>query len=538
MAGNCTYSCSNPPKHIPFNADITGPGVIVGFLGAAGLLIILVTAHYFIAYQPQLDPFRDTSSNSSPRPLPFCPNPVDLMVLKTCRRASKPQNTISSISRWSYLDTQLTKCVLAMSDLQLATGIAILISGYSQLRCGLSSFHWLIIGRLAWFATLTHLASLTFLRNYLYNRKAERKWRLLFMSILLVMLITAVVPTGNYHSPHISTSLDVDRGPGIQEANDYAICHFFIHGPSRYPPAFASMVVLVLIAVLGFAFRIVKLFQPLSLFIITVRSRISQRARRLLRVVYDWRNATKAWQRVLGNMLYYPLLALFLEARAVMDNFSSMFFEVYWLIAGFLWAVYGFLGEAGIIFPFDDAFDDIKDRSWSFGQVMPVVLLALPLITILQTLHIGEGARPTVQSGDPCAATSPIIIIPPRPSALSDFDPDKNYYQFSSGLKAASVYILLWSFTIGALFLFSPVISSALQTPFFLIFALLTPPVMLWAIILVSLPIDCVSARKGAKWPCRLLQILNVFFFTCASGCLIFYVAFDLQARVSYGWQS
>jgi hypothetical protein len=215
-----------------------------------------------------------------------------------------------------------------MSDLQLATGIAILISGYSQLHCGLSSFHWLIIGRLAWFASLTHLACLTFLRNYLYNRKTERKWRLSLMSVLLVMLITAVVPTGNYRSPHISTSPYVDRRPGIQEANDYAICHFSAHDPSQYPRAFVSMIVLVLISVFGFAFRIIKLFQPLSLFISTVRSMISQRARRLLWVVYGWRNVTRAWQRVLGNMLYYPLLALFLAARAIMDNVSSMFFEV------------------------------------------------------------------------------------------------------------------------------------------------------------------------------------------------------------------
>jgi hypothetical protein len=129
MARNCSYSCATPPEHIPFNADITGPGVsihvcsfaltnimfqvIVGFLGPAGLLIILVTAHFFIAYQPQLDPFRNPSNNSCPQPLPFCPNPVDLMVLKICRRGS-------SVSRWSYLETPITKvCFSHLSDLFL-----------------------------------------------------------------------------------------------------------------------------------------------------------------------------------------------------------------------------------------------------------------------------------------------------------------------------------------------------------------------------------------------------------------------------------
>ncbi|KAL4861955.1 hypothetical protein BDV12DRAFT_190735 [Aspergillus spectabilis] len=418
MARNCSYNCSTPPQRITFNADITGPGVSVR------LLIALVTAPYFMAYQPELDPFRDADDNPCPRPVPFRPNPVDLMVLRFCRRIPKAQNTPSGIWRWSHLDTPLTKCVLAMSDLQLATGIAILISGYSQLHCGLSSFHWLIIGRLAWFASVTHLTCLTFLRNYLYNRKAERKWRLLFMSVLFIMLIPAVVPTGNYLGPGRTWEF---RRHGIQLANDYAICHFSAHGPSQYPPAFVSMIILILIAVLGFLFRIVKLFRPLSLFIGRVRNRISQRARQLLWVLYGWKNVTQVWRRVLGNVLYYPLLALFLAMRVIMDNFSSMFFEVYWLIAGFSAALWSFIVETGIVFPFDDIFEGIKDKSWSFGQVMPVILLVLPLITILETLNTGSST-----------------------SSVSDFDPDKDYYQYSSCPKAATVYIFFWSIFIGA----------------------------------------------------------------------------------------
>lgn len=54
-----------------------------------------------------------------------------------------------------------------MSDLQILTGISILISGYAQLECGLSCYHWQVLVYLAWFSSLTHLSCLTLLRNYL-----------------------------------------------------------------------------------------------------------------------------------------------------------------------------------------------------------------------------------------------------------------------------------------------------------------------------------------------------------------------------------
>jgi hypothetical protein len=85
--------------------------------------------------------------------------------------------------------------MLTMSDLQLLTGLSILISGYTQLHCGLSAYHWQKIVDLAWFASTIHLCRLTFLRNYLCDRKAERIWRLSAMGVLVLMLIVAIVFT-------------------------------------------------------------------------------------------------------------------------------------------------------------------------------------------------------------------------------------------------------------------------------------------------------------------------------------------------------
>lgn len=56
--------------------------------------------------------------------------------------------------------------MLTMSDFQLITGLAILISGFTQLQTGISAYHWQRLVQLAWFSSVTHLCCLTALRDY------------------------------------------------------------------------------------------------------------------------------------------------------------------------------------------------------------------------------------------------------------------------------------------------------------------------------------------------------------------------------------
>lgn len=207
-----------------------------------------------------------------------------------------------------------------MSDLQLATGIAILISGYSQLHCGLTCYHWKIIGRLAWFSSLTHLSCLTLLRNYLHNHPSQRHWRMLFMLILVVMLVTAMVPTGSYNwYPSYNSN---------PQPSDYAICYF--SNTPRYSIANLSMISLVLLISLGFAIRVVKLHKLSSASLVgRPRQRLSNIIRKFLWIIYNWReDSTLLPRRICGMIMYFPALSLFLTLRVILDHWSSMFFEV------------------------------------------------------------------------------------------------------------------------------------------------------------------------------------------------------------------
>lgn len=84
-----------------------------------------------------------------------------------------------------------------MSDQQLVTGFAILISGYYQFESGLSSYHWQMVTTLAWFSSATHIATLICLEQYFQKHRYVWYARLVLMAGLVIMLAVGVLPSGN-----------------------------------------------------------------------------------------------------------------------------------------------------------------------------------------------------------------------------------------------------------------------------------------------------------------------------------------------------
>jgi len=84
--------------------------------------------------------------------------------------------------------------ILGLSDQQLVTGLAILITGYTK-HCALTSRHFWIVFDLAFFSSVTHLASLPALREYLTEHHRFRDLRVFLMLANYVMLLVAAVLT-------------------------------------------------------------------------------------------------------------------------------------------------------------------------------------------------------------------------------------------------------------------------------------------------------------------------------------------------------
>lgn len=89
----------------------------------------------------------------------------------------------------------LQRFLLALSDQQLVTGMAILIAGLSN-QCSRSVYHFDIIAALGWFSSTTHLSTLTALQGHLINHPRTRDLRVVGMLCILGLLI--VFQTGTF----------------------------------------------------------------------------------------------------------------------------------------------------------------------------------------------------------------------------------------------------------------------------------------------------------------------------------------------------
>ena len=206
--------------------------VLVGFVATAYLTFSIVGLYYFIGYVPE----------------EFM-NCIDRGIIDTLWswHRFKPAKT------W---EPTLRAAVLMFSDQQIVTGIALLLSGYVQLACGLSVYHWQMIIYLAWFSSLTHLTTLTILRQYFRDNPEARLWRAILMLIMVTMLGIALLPSGDIW--WLGDFYEVGRLP--------ALCYFkrlIARSPEERfvpdPVQTGSMVISILVLFSGFLTRLIKL---------------------------------------------------------------------------------------------------------------------------------------------------------------------------------------------------------------------------------------------------------------------------------------
>lgn len=88
-----------------------------------------------------------------------------------------------------------------MADLQIFTALGILIAGCGSIIASpeLKAAHWQMLTYLAWLASVTHLAGLSTVQNYLKEHTIETRIRATVMGILLLALIVAMAPSAFIH---------------------------------------------------------------------------------------------------------------------------------------------------------------------------------------------------------------------------------------------------------------------------------------------------------------------------------------------------
>ena len=84
----------------------------------------------------------------------------------------------------------LLRFILTFSDQQLVTGIGLLIATFAK-RCTITGNDFQTAAALAWFSSMTHLATLSVLRLYFMRRPRVRLVRLIAMVVVLGLLLAA-----------------------------------------------------------------------------------------------------------------------------------------------------------------------------------------------------------------------------------------------------------------------------------------------------------------------------------------------------------
>jgi hypothetical protein len=111
-----------------------------------------------------------------------------LWIYRKCSRIFRNRRTLSQAQK----EKALEKFILTLSDQQLVTGLGVLTGAFIN-HCHLSIYEFNVVTALAWFSSLTHLATLDVLQQYFFDNPAVRDWRVGGMVIVLIFLIVAQV---------------------------------------------------------------------------------------------------------------------------------------------------------------------------------------------------------------------------------------------------------------------------------------------------------------------------------------------------------
>lgn len=215
------------------------------------------------------------------------------------------------------------RAVLMFSDQQVVTGIGLLASGYAQLHRGIESYHWQMLVYLAWFSSVTHLATLTALRQYFRTNHAARLWKAVLMLVTVVMLGIALLPTGD--ALWIRTEGGMRGVPALcyfrrlvsQNPNDKFIVDTVIE----------SIIISLLVLFSGYMTRLVKLSDKATIASrLWLRAKPAQRLKSIQR--YILHRTAKPGAGCFWSLMFVAIETMYILLRISFDIYESMLWAV------------------------------------------------------------------------------------------------------------------------------------------------------------------------------------------------------------------
>ena len=290
----------------------------------------------------------------------------------------------------------LEKFVLAQSDQQLITGIAILIAGYIN-PCTMDFYHFEIVATLAWLSSTVHLSTLSLLQDYLILNPVLRACRIVGMILTLVGLFVAqVITLGGGAEPALPAVCSLRYADTIKYSGTFFFLEIIL--------GFISVILYLIISYGNRAVRLSSgnLDSDLINWIMrkksdrekwknrTAASQVDSTYRTRTSLAYEREARRKMRERnrdvTLGKRLSQggSMKNFFISMRFVSQELSDSFLiEIFWLAFGNLYGLLGIIHSRVVYAP------EIvgSENQMGFGQMVPLLLTVLPLLAAVEAYH-------------------------------------------------------------------------------------------------------------------------------------------------------
>lgn len=276
-------------------------------------------------------------------------------------------------SRWQTICEQT---MLSFSDQQIITGHAILIAGYyDMMNNNLSLYHWNMVINLAWLSSAVHIASLTMLRDKLNDHGGLRSFRVTAMLTFLTLLLVAMWPVRAHYS---SDYLEELRLP---------VRCFWTTDLSDLGGSWsvdADWVVSLVLLLGAYCWKLCQLFTGSRGWVRKwARAKPEAATERLLR-----RLAYRSHPHVLVQIAHRTITVFYIVFVAYAEIAESFMATIIYLSIALSW------GALKIFYIRARVTQEVRngETRMTFGQLIPVFLLVLPILAMFEML-IGSHAR-------------------------------------------------------------------------------------------------------------------------------------------------
>ena len=272
--------------------------------------------------------------------------------------------------------------VLGYADQQIATGIAILVAAFIKMH-DISVYHLNVAIYLAWMSSNTHISAVSLLQAE-FRSSGRPKWRALRivgMGTIGLMTLAMLIPTTSFYWEELANA-SVPFPAGVP-----AIC--FLR--SRYQGGFNGD------SVWSFTILAVSLIWKGMLLFNTSHDFLKHKVRRfLLRIISSWLDFILSRRRRLRHasylltlvkktaltLMFKIILALYVALWLLLELSESFAISLWMCTIGLAWGSTHILLHRSYI---TKAIRN-KENEWGFGQILPVMLLVVPVIGCMEIL--------------------------------------------------------------------------------------------------------------------------------------------------------